>query len=45
MKIEQLEELVLGKPSDYSDEPNAKTKTAYSNILGYMENLKELEMR
>ena len=42
--IKQLEELALGKPEDYSDEPAAKTETAYRTILGYMRNLKELEM-
>ena len=44
-KIEQLEELVLGKPSDYSEEPAAKTQAAYETILKKMRNLKELEMR
>ena len=44
-KIEQLEELVLGKPSDYSEEPAAKTQAAYETILGNMRSLKELEMR
>ncbi len=39
-----MEELVLGKPPDYSDEPAAKTKAAYYTILGDMKNLKELEM-
>ena len=44
-RIEQLEELVLGKRSDYSEEPAAKTRAAYENILGSMKGLKELEMR
>ena len=44
-QIQQLEELVLGKPSNYSEEPAAKTKSAYETILGNMRNLKELEMR
>ena len=45
VRIEQLEELVLGKLSVYSEEPAAKTKAAYETILKYMRNLKELEMR
>ena len=44
-KIEQLEELVLGKPSDYSEEPAAKTEAAYKAILKNMRSLKALEMR
>ena len=44
-KIEELEELILGKPSVYSEEPAAKTQAAYQTILRNMGNLKELEMR
>ena len=44
-KIEQLEELILGKPSVYSEEPAAKTQAAYETILISTRNLKELEMR
>ena len=40
MRIRQLEELVLGKPSDYSEEPAAKTQVTYETILGKMRNLK-----
>ena len=43
--IKQLEKLVLSKPSDYSDEPAAKTQAAYETIFSKMMNLKELEMR
>ena len=35
---------MLGKPSDYSEEPAAKTQAAYQTILKKMRNLKELEM-
>jgi hypothetical protein len=42
--IDQLEELVLGKSSGYSDEPAAKTEAAFKAILKNMENLKQLEM-
>ena len=44
-KIKQLEELVLGKSSDYLDEPAAKTPWASRIVLEGMKNLKELEMR
>ncbi len=36
---------MLGKPSDYSDEPAAKTQAVYETIITGMMNLKELEMR
>lgn len=42
--INQLEELVLGESSCYSDEPAAKTEAAYKAILKNMRNLKELDM-
>ena len=45
VQIQQLEELALGKPSDYSEEPAAKTKAAYETILKKMRNLKELQMQ
>ena len=32
-RTQQMEELVLGKPPDYSDEPAANTKAAYLTIL------------
>mgnify|MGYP000846147192 CR=1 FL=1 len=35
---------MLGKPSDYSVEPAAKTQEAYESVLRNMRNLKELEM-
>ena len=36
---------MLGKPSDYSEEPAAKTRAAYENIFKKMRSLKALEMR
>lgn len=41
----QLEDLVLGKPSDNSDESAAKTEAAYEAIFKNMKNLKERDMR
>lgn len=41
----QLEELVLGKLSDYSEEPEAKTQVTYKYIFRELGNLKKLEMR
>ena len=42
--IEQLEELVLGRPLDDSDEPTAKIEASCRAVLRNMRNLKELEM-
>ncbi len=42
--IKQLEELVLGKAPDYSDEPAAKTQGVYETIFKRMRNLRKLEM-
>lgn len=44
-EIDQLEELELGNPSEYPDEPDAKTELAFITILKKMRNLKELKMR
>ena len=44
VKIEQLKELVLGNPSDYLDEPAAKTEAAYKAIFLSINDLEELEM-
>ena len=44
-KMEQLQELALGIPSDYSEDPAAKTQQAYENIFQKMSELKGLEMQ
>ncbi len=43
--ISQLEELVLGRPWDYSDEPAAENMWTYMAIFKNMKRLKQLEMR
>lgn len=43
-RIRQLKELVLGMPSDHSEEPAAKTEEAYRTIADSMKNLRKLEM-
>ena len=44
VKLEQLEELVLGKDSCYVEEPAARTKSAIENVIRRMRNLKKLGM-
>ena len=36
---------MLGKPTDDSEEPAAKTEEAYKSVFSNMRNLKELEMQ
>lgn len=44
-RLEQLKELILGKPSADPEVPAAKTPSAYRTIFSKMKNLVELEMR
>lgn len=40
VNIQQLEELVMCKPSNDSEEPSAKTQAVYETIFGKMRRLK-----